>query len=133
MILQVGVKVLLANENSEYLFLRRAASTEAGLLWDIPGGRIESHEFLDDALAREVYEETSMKLGGNPLLLAAQDIMVPSKDLHVVRLTYSGTAKGQVMLSDEHDEYRWMSKAAVLGESHVDAYLRSVLESDLLK
>lgn len=126
--LQVGVKVLLVQDN-KYLFLRRSPSFKAGAQkWDIPGGRIETEEALLDALRREVYEETALELLDVSTLLAAQDIFAAEKDLHVVRLTYLASAKGTIKISNEHDEYKWMDLQEILSDPNVDSYLRKVLE-----
>ncbi|HMS92997.1 MAG TPA: NUDIX domain-containing protein [Candidatus Saccharibacteria bacterium] len=127
--LQVGVKVLI-HQDGKYLFLRRSAAFKAGpQKWDIPGGRIEPDEPLGVALAREVHEETGLQLTGTDKLLAAQDIFVPNKEVHVVRLTYIGRVDGDVIISDEHDDYRWMTLEAVGVEPHVDSYLKEVLQT----
>jgi 8-oxo-dGTP diphosphatase len=127
--LQIGVKALIATQDT-YLFLRRSAGFKSGPQdWDIPGGRIEPEEALSDALARETKEETGLSLDAIDKLLAAQDIFVPSKELHVVRLTYLASATGDVTISDEHSEHAWMTKQQILAEEHVDSYLRKVLES----
>jgi 8-oxo-dGTP pyrophosphatase MutT (NUDIX family) len=82
---------------------------QTSVSWDIPGGRIDPEEALFDALRREVFEETGHKLRATPQLVAAQDIMVPAKDLHVVRLTYIAQEDvASVELSDEHDKYQWL-------------------------
>ena len=129
MILQVGVKVLIKDEAGKYLFVRRVASFKPGpQKWDIPGGRIEPHEPLHDALRREVKEETGLELENTDALLAAQDIFASDKDLHVVRLTYVGSASGEVTLSDEHDTHKWMSKADIKSEVHVDSYLKQIFD-----
>ncbi len=126
--LQVGVKALLVQDN-KYLFLRRSPSFKAGVQkWDIPGGRIEAGEALYDALYREIYEETALELIDVSSLLAAQDIFVTEKDLHVVRLTYLAKAKGTIKISDEHDLYEWMDLQEILSDPNVDSYLRKVLE-----
>ncbi len=127
--LQVGVKALIEH-NGEYLFLRRSKDFKAGAqAWDIPGGRIEASEPLYDALAREVFEETGLRVDSVHTLLAAQDIFVPEKDLRVVRLTYAVNASGEIRLSSEHDEYRWMSARAVLDSPNLDEYVREVLQT----
>ena len=131
MILQVGVKALIKRGDT-FLFLRRSADFKNGeQAWDIPGGRIEPDEALESALEREVFEETGMKELAVGQLVAAQDIFVEAKDLHVVRLTYTATSEGEVRISDEHSEYRWMTKDEVLSESHIDGYLKEVLESNI--
>lgn len=128
--LQVGVKILIKNSNHEYLFLRRSGEVESGKgkIWDIPGGRISPDESLIDALRREIREETGLLLISEPSLIAAQDIFAPKKDLHVVRLTYKGTADGQVKLSEEHEDFSWMDKSTVLAsDSDLDPYLLDLL------
>ncbi len=129
--LQVGVKVLI-EKNGRYLFLRRSQAFKAGpQKWDIPGGRIEPDEPLDQALAREVREETGIALSPSLELLAAQDIFAADKNIHVVRLTYRARLhdnEGNVEISDEHDDYKWMSKADILAEEHVDSYLFEVVK-----
>lgn len=129
--LQVGVKALIQNEAGEYLFIRRdpAKYPETDAHWDIPGGRIDPSEKLAEALAREISEEAGLVLTGTPSLLAAQDIMVPSKDLHVVRLTYAANASGQINLGNEHLEYAWMSREKALADN-LDRYVREVLEDE---
>ncbi len=128
MILQVGVKVLMQNNEGSYLFLKRAQTLqdEAEPYWDIPGGRINSEEILHDALRREVLEETGITAVGDFQLIAAQDIMVPAKDLHVVRLTYTAHESGEVQTSDEHQEVAWATKEDALA-FHLDPYLQEVL------
>ncbi len=135
MILQIGVKVLLTNSNNELLFLKRKEQLsipgDSKDSWDIPGGRIGPEESLDDALVREVKEETGALLNGVPMLINAQDIFVPKKDLHVVRLTYRLRAEiKNITLSDEHTDYKWMT----LEESKqlsLEPFLKATL--DLLK
>ena len=103
--LQIGVKVLIKNSEGFYLFIKRSQLLPGSdqPSWDIPGGRIESEESLQTALARELEEETGLSLLGEVVLINAQDIFVASKDLHVVRLTYTTTLEATtVTLSDEH-------------------------------
>jgi 8-oxo-dGTP diphosphatase len=132
MILQVGVKALIQNDQNELLFLRRNPKIYPGkdLRWDIPGGRINFEENLQDALAREVLEETGLEIDqSSAKLVAAQDIFVPEKDLHVVRLTYYANASGAAQLSDEHTDFAWLTKEQVLA-GDLDKYVREVLENE---
>ena len=126
--LEVGVKALLQNGEGKYLFLQRANALPdgSGIRWDIPGGRIEPAEDLEAALGREVFEETGLRHTGAAKLLAAQDIFVPEKHWHVVRLTYLVRAGGDVRLGVEHQAYRWVSLAETK-ELNTDDYLRTFL------
>lgn len=126
--LQVGVKAIIKNEQGKYLFIKRSQllGSEKETQWDIPGGRIEATEHLVEALRREIKEETGMVLAEEPTLLAAQDIFVSAKDLHVVRLTYSANATGKLSLSDEHVDHIW-STLKEAESLNLDEYLRPVL------
>ena len=127
--LQVGVKVLLQNQSGYYLLIRRSGSHDGVQFdWDIPGGRIHEDEPLVDALKREVAEETGLTLSDDPVLFYAQDIFVQKADLHVVRLTYTAHADGEVRLSDEHTDLQWIDPDDILLEPDLDPYLRKALE-----
>jgi 8-oxo-dGTP diphosphatase len=130
--LQVGVKALIQNDQGQYLFMRRtqAFGDEAEPHWDIPGGRINPEEPLLEALAREIKEETSLTIDATPKLLAAQDIFAGHANLHVVRLTYALVGEGEPRLSDEHQEFAWMTREEALAAA-IDSYLRRVIEQSM--
>ena len=89
-LLQVGVKILLKNKDGKYLLIHRSAEKypEVKDAWDIVGGRINLGTSLMENLSREVFEETKLKIVGEPKLIAAQDILKTQR--HIVRLTYVG-------------------------------------------
>jgi len=124
--LEVGVKALIMNDAGQYLALKRSKPYpgEEEPRWDIPGGRINLGETLLDALAREIKEETNLKMTGTPEIILGQDILrVPGK--HTVRLTYLAKASGNVELSDEHPEYQWVNLESFKQLYH-DLYLDPV-------
>lgn len=129
--LQIGVKVIIQNSKGLFLFIQRSEALSDGTeaSWDIPGGRINPDENLEDALAREIQEEIHTALTGTPTLIRAQDIFVPSKNLHVVRLTYTLTMDIEtIALSHEHQDFRWVSREK-LTTLPVEPYLKEVLQS----
>ena len=65
------------------LLLTRIAPTDYGAgMWTLPGGGIDHGEHPDDAVVREVYEETSLRVRPADLLAAS--------NLHVVGRNRSG-------------------------------------------
>lgn len=125
--LQVGVKILLKNIDGKYLVVCRSAEKypEVGAKWDIVGGRINTGFSLLENLKREVMEETGLEIMSEPKLITAQDIL--KTDKHVVRLTYAGFADGEVKLSDEHSEYKWLSFEDIIKLEPMDRYFKEVL------
>lgn len=130
--LQIGVKVIIQNAQGKYLLLSRSDDYQTiggGDGWDIPGGRINASEELLTALRREVREEIGAEIPADaqPELLAAQDIVVPAKDLHVVRVTYRLTLDiNTIALSDEHTAYRWFTLSELKALS-LEPYLAAVV------
>ena len=132
--LQVGVKVLLKNQEGKFLLLRRNPKKypEVGAKWDIVGGRIEPGSALLDNLKREIKEETGLELTQEPELIAAQDILrVPGR--HVVRLTYTANIEGEPKLDGDHTEFQWftLQKIKTLSAQELDVYFGALLEQNL--
>jgi 8-oxo-dGTP pyrophosphatase MutT (NUDIX family) len=127
--LQVGVKILMKNKEGNYLVLLRSAVKypDAGAQWEIVGGRIDPGSPLLENLKREVREETGLEITGIPKLIAGQDILKSTK--HIVRLTYMGEGSGDVVLSDEHTEFKWLPLEEIKKLDPIDGYLKEVLEN----
>jgi 8-oxo-dGTP pyrophosphatase MutT (NUDIX family) len=134
--LQVGVKVLLQNDEGRFLLLRRSLEkypeTKGGGRWDIVGGRIDPGKTLLENLKREIKEETGLELLGEPKLVAAQDIL-RNNGRHVVRLTYLGESSGEVKLDkSENDDYKWYTLDELLALDDVDVYFKGLLKKGVL-
>ena len=130
--LKVGVKILLKNKDGKYLIVRRSPLKypEVGPKWDIVGGRINAGETLIDNLRREVLEETGLEITDEPELIFAQDIL-KIEGKHTVRLTYTGHADGEVILSDEHEEYKWVTMKELGEVEPMDKYFKEVINKKL--
>ena len=130
-ILQVGVKVFLQNENGRYLLLKRSPVRypEIKNFWDIPGGRIFPGTPLLENIKREVFEESKLPVLGEIRLLGAQDIIrLPAK--HIVRLTFSAATSGDPKLAAEDIEYRWVTIEEMKNEKKLDEFTREILEKN---
>jgi ADP-ribose pyrophosphatase YjhB (NUDIX family) len=59
----LGAKALLQNTEGKLLLLQKNPKEphqNVECLWDLPGGRINRGESLEEALKREVFEETGL-------------------------------------------------------------------------
>lgn len=123
--------MLISDERGRHLFIRRSKANcvDSGVQgWDIPGGRIMADEPIGVALAREVAEETGLLLKGEPKLFLAQDIFTSDGRRHIVRLIYTARAKGRVILSEEHDDFKWIDASQAKDLPNLDDKLRQLLE-----
>lgn len=129
-VLQVGVKALLYNNARQFLLIKRSDKyLSLKGQWDIPGGRIKMGTSLEENLAREIKEETSLLMAYKPILLAAQDI-ITNDLIHVVRLTYlARSARGEVELqTSEAIEYKWMSWSEIEQLTNLDLYVAEIIK-----
>src|SRR4030065_2848971 len=110
-LLEVGVKAFVYRNPGRYLILARADPYpgETTPRWDIPGGRIVPGEEIEKALAREIKEETGLKLEKIDKVLTVQDIL-REKGRHIVRITFLARCSGRVKIDPrEHREYKWLT------------------------
>ncbi|MFA5986818.1 MAG: nucleotide exchange factor GrpE [Parcubacteria group bacterium] len=111
-------KYLLAKENSYKI--------EKGA-WQFAGGRVDGVEELEVAFAREVKEE----LGdiAYRVIGPLRGVRVSYKD-HVdgVIMTYLAFYDGgEIVLSEEHSEYKWMSADEVLKDKNINQWVKDAI------
>ena len=107
------VGALVFNSKREVLMIRTHKWSN---LWGIPGGKIKFGETSDDALRREILEETGLKISDIEFILVQDCIHSKEfyRDAHFVLLNYTCRCVGtnpQVKLNDEGREFRWLTLA----------------------
>ena len=105
----LSVKALVRNIDGDCLLLRRSESSENnGGKWDLPGGKIDAGESFDQALLREVLEETGLVISLDRVIGFAQSELLDRK---VAYLIMEGTVlSGKFRLSSEHSKRRWVNR-----------------------
>jgi 8-oxo-dGTP pyrophosphatase MutT (NUDIX family) len=94
-------------------------------LWDVPGGKVEFRERAVDGLVREIDEETGLKVNIGKILYCYDSI---SDTTHHVQLVFECEYQGgEVILSVDHDEYRWVTMEEA-GELEKIGFLESLLQ-----
>lgn len=99
---------IIKNDNDEILILRRHPKSRTNPhKWELPGGKVDPGEFFDDALIREIKEETSLDGKIGDFCEAVQDDYVHKRTVQIIM--YLKELKGEVKISDEHDDWMWAS------------------------
>jgi 8-oxo-dGTP diphosphatase len=89
------------------LLLRRPADDFMGGIYELPSGKVDPGEALDQALIREVNEETGLDVAVIDNYLGSFDYTSGSgKKTRQFNFTVQVTASEPIVLT-EHDEYRW--------------------------
>ena len=103
----LSVRALLADENNKILILKRSTESKTNPgKWELPGGKVDQGESFDQALIREVYEETQLKISLEHV------VGISEQNLHLIRAVHiimSGKIiNGNLNLSNEHEGYAWV-------------------------
>ena len=100
------------------LIVRRARPPAHGL-YTLPGGGVELGETLEQAVIREVREETALEIAPLELVGFRQAIArdaVGRVERHFVILPFAARwVQGEILLNEELAEARWLSPAGLVG------------------
>lgn len=96
--------------NGKLLIMKRKNVDIFSGLWDVPGGKVEEDDDLFSGIAREIKEETGLELQKILLILSTTKFKGALADHPIIfRNIYLCLADGEVALSNEHSEYKWVS------------------------
>ena len=84
----ISVYAVLRNEKSEILLLRRSENSHSNPgKWDLPGGKLNRREPLEEAAVREVWEETGISIVPGDI---AGYVTFELPDKKVIAIIYDG-------------------------------------------
>jgi 8-oxo-dGTP diphosphatase len=78
--------------------------------WDVPGGDVEVGESLEEALEREVFEETALRVELGPIMCAyTNNAQLPSRRTFQV-VYWCRFLSGDIKLREcEHQDFAWVT------------------------
>lgn len=122
-LVNINVKALVYNKEGLFLAIKRNYTNQK---WDLPGGAVELPETVNDALEREVKEETGLEVS-NVTIVEAQSVYGDDKE-YLIFLAFKCQAINpeNVVLSHEHSDYKWVSKNKFL-DLEASSYLKDLL------
>jgi 8-oxo-dGTP diphosphatase len=132
-------KALILDSQNNCLVLRRSKThPDSALKPDLPGGQVDEGETLQQAIGREIAEETGLSVEPEKIhvLFATTDA---SRGRNMIRFTAATRIAGPkpaVTISWEHDSAQWMPLGEVLGHMEHPEYLKGIthiLENHLLE
>lgn len=103
-----AVRIVIQNNKGKILILKRnSIDSDYPNLWDVPGGGVDDGENLKDAAEREAKEECGLEIKIEENYF--NDFYHSEKKIHVYGFKADLTG-GEISLSDEHIEFKWISK-----------------------
>ena len=105
----LAVKGIIRRNDGKILVLKRSVKDDHKPdVWETVGGGMDKDETPQEALEREISEETGLTVTvGNPF-----NVFTFKKDTGEFKVGITFLCEyidGEVLLSEEHDEYRWIN------------------------
>jgi len=121
-----GIHVLI-KKGDQYLVIRRSeADDEDKGAWDLPGGGIDFGEQPQEAAQRETKEEAGVDIKVGQ---AISYLAIPYKGMWSIEFIVEGEyLSGEVKLSEEHDDYKWVLKEELTSIEPKSTHLKWLLK-----
>ncbi len=114
---------LIYDAVGQLLIIRRSADSKTNPgKWEPPGGKLELGERVDEALCREVKEETGLDIVVTGVAGAVEYNHPAVRVICLVMTT--GALHGTVRLSNEHEAFMWADETALARADLTDHFRR---------
>lgn len=126
----VATKAIIFNTKSKkYLVLKKSDIEDINPnTFDMPGGRMEFGEKLEEAVVREAKEETGLDVTSKQVL-NAWTFVKKDKDFQLTGIDFlCVTSQEEVKLSEEHSGFEWRSPKGIIGDEKYPDWLRKTIE-----
>lgn len=126
---RIAAKALISFKGKYLLLLRNDKEDICPSEWDLPGGGIESGETANEALIREVKEETGIDISSSKI--------VPIKNWEMDKggIEIGGTDflcilsnSQEISLSTEHIRAQWFSREKIMASKEIPAWIKEDVE-----
>lgn len=108
----IATRAVIIKDN-KVLIIREAQTYEGGVnpgKYDLPGGKVEKGETIEESLIRETKEESGLDIKvGKPFFATEWNPVVNGERLQIKGIFFICEAiTSEVILSKDHDDYKWI-------------------------
>ncbi len=131
-------RTAIINNDGDILIIKRSETDSwQANKWEFPGGKLDLGQDINNALEREVLEETGILVKVSDTVTYVESFLIGDgkyKGLPLVSITYKATPiSHNVKLSEEHSEYKWIAPEEALEQNLTDEARKALLTFKLTK
>lgn len=104
----IAVRAFIEDADGKILILKRAPDDEYGDMWCLPGGKVDYGQTAEEAIIREVEEETSLECTSAQFLFYMDGLPRSEDEKHYLTLYFSCHVAGNITLNEESSFYVWV-------------------------
>ncbi len=117
------VRAIVPDPEGRILLLKRDDTAHGLGGWCLPGGKIDLGQTMEEALARELAEETELRLAAAEFLMVQDSLPPGPGGMHCINIYFVCRAEGETRLNRESSQLAWV------GSGDLDRY-RIVFRND---
>ncbi len=111
----LAVRALIRDSQGRILLLKRQNTHYYDGQWCLPGGKVEYGQTLEEAVDREVLEETALTCLNKDYLFFCESLPGQENDLHYITFYFRCRTAGYVAVNQESEEYAWVRPEELTG------------------
>ena len=126
----IATKAIIFNAKlNKYLVLKKSDIEDINPnTFDMPGGRIEFGEKLEEAVVREAKEETGLDVSAKQVF-NAWTFVKKDKNFQLTGIDFlCTTEQEEIKLSDEHSGFEWKEAEEIVEDEKYPDWLRKTIE-----
>jgi 8-oxo-dGTP diphosphatase len=111
----LAVRAIIEDKEGRILILKRAPEDEYGTLWNLPGGKVDYGQTAEEALIREVLEETSLECTSCRFLFYMDGLPETEGERHYLTLFFLCACEfdADIRLNEESSAYLWIETGRI--------------------
>jgi 8-oxo-dGTP pyrophosphatase MutT (NUDIX family) len=102
------VRLIIPDEDGKVLILKRARTAYGEGGWCLPGGKIDYGELVEQAVSKELQEETALECERARFLFYQDSLPPEPGSMHCINLYFECSVAGDLTMNPESSDWAWI-------------------------
>ncbi len=104
------VRIIVPDDKGKVLILKRAHTDYSAGGWCLPGGKVDYGKLVEESVADELSEETSLKCLSCKFLFYQDSLPLEPGGMHCINFYFECRCSGEVRLNEESSDFAWIER-----------------------